>query len=115
MARLVVSIDREAPGSNPGAPRPTLNSVPGAVVLIVAAPPQAGFVATEWRAIEPLVHTPEVINPALVRRVGVVHHAVLERKRAHTRPFAPVRRPVRPNARRDRGDERIFLATLRQP
>src|SRR2546426_9407212 len=115
MARLVVSIDREAPGSNPGALRPTPNSVPRAVVLIVAPPPQAALVATAWRASEPLVHTPEVVNPALVRRVGVVHHAVLERKRAHARPFAPVRRPVRPNARRDRGDERIFLAAARQP
>src|SRR5207302_8591737 len=86
-----------------------------AVVLVVAAPPEAGLVATEWRAVEPLVHAPEDVQPALVRRVGVVDDAILERERAHAGPFSPVRRPVRSNARRDLGDERIRLAPLRQP
>ncbi len=53
-----------------------------AVVLVVAAPPEAGLVATAWRAVEPLVHAPEAVNPALVRRVGVVDDAILERERA---------------------------------
>src|SRR5713101_1143452 len=86
----------------------------GRLILVVAAPPQAGLVATEWRAVEPLVHTPEAVYPALVRRVGVVHDAVLERERAHAGPFSPVRRPVGSNARREVGDERILLAALRQ-
>src|SRR5207237_5678201 len=37
-----------------------------AVVLVVAAPPEAGLVAAEWRAVEPLVHAPEAIHSAFV-------------------------------------------------
>src|SRR5437660_12115470 len=70
-----------------------------AVVLVVAAPPEVGLVATEWRAVEPLVHAPEDVYPALVCRVCVVHDAVLERERAHAGPFSPVRRPVGSNTR----------------
>src|SRR5258708_3194887 len=44
-----------------------------------------------WRAVEPLVHAPEAVQPALVRRVGVVDDAVLDRERAHAGPFSPVR------------------------
>src|SRR5258708_5263378 len=86
-----------------------------AVVLVVAAPPEAGLVATEWRAVEPLVHAPEDVQPALVRRVGVVDGAILERERAHAGPFSPVRRPVRSNARRDLGERWTLLAGLRRP
>src|SRR5229473_3359054 len=86
-----------------------------AVVLVVAAPPEAGLVATEWRAVEPLVHAPEAVNPALVRRVGVVDDAILERERAHAGPFSPVGRPVRSNARRELGDKGTLLAAFRQP
>src|SRR6266436_5383565 len=86
-----------------------------AVVLVVAAPPEAGLVATEWRAVEPLVHAPEDVQPALVRRVGVVYDAILERERAHAGPFSPVRRPVRSNARRDLGERWTLLAGLRRP
>jgi hypothetical protein len=43
-----------------------------AVVLVIAAPPEAGLVATEWRVVESLVHVPEAVQLALVRRVGVV-------------------------------------------
>src|SRR3984893_1448127 len=93
------------PGRNP----------PSRKVLVVAVPPYTGLVATEWCAVEPLVHTPEAVYPALVRRVGVVHNTVLERKRAQARPFAPVRRPVCPNARGERGNERIVLAALQHP
>src|SRR6266436_4061684 len=81
-----------------------------AVVLVVAAPPDAGLVATEWRAVEPLVHAPEDVQPALVRRVGVVDGAILQRERAHAGPFSPVRRPVRSNARRDLGEHWTLLA-----
>src|SRR5216684_4306568 len=86
-----------------------------AVVLVMAAEPEAGLVATEWRAVEPLVHAPNAVHPALVRRVGVVDDAVLERERAHAGPFSPVRRPVRSNARRDLGEPGILLAALRRP
>src|SRR2546427_777469 len=30
----------------------------------------------EWGAVEPLVHAPEGVNPAFVRRIGVVHDAI---------------------------------------
>src|SRR5918992_694994 len=62
-----------------------------AVVLVVAAPPDARLVAPLRGAVEPLVHAPEAIQPARVRRVGVVDDAVLERERAHTRLLAHVR------------------------
>src|ERR1700688_5109927 len=103
------------PGLRSGAPDQLMNSVRRDVVLVVASPPQAALVRTEWRAVEPLVHAPKPVNPALVRRVGVVHNAVLERERAHAGPFAPVGCPVCPNARGERGDERILLAALKQP
>src|SRR6266446_6825947 len=70
-----------------------------AVVLVVAAPPEAGLVATEWRAVEPLVHAPEAVDPAPVCGVGVVDDTALEHERAHAGPFSPVRREVRSNAR----------------
>src|SRR5207249_5250626 len=45
--------------------------------------------------VEPLVHAPETVQPARVGRVGVVHDAILERERAHTRTLPRVRQPVR--------------------
>src|ERR1700704_4071620 len=85
------------------------------VVLVVAAPPHIGLVATERRAVEPLIHAPESVYPPRVSRVGVVHDAILEDERAHAWPFAPVRRPVCPYARGERSDERIVLAALQHP
>src|SRR5438128_12082491 len=85
------------------------------VVLVVAAEPEACLVATEWRAVEPLVHVPESIYPARVRRVGVVDDAILQRERAHAGPFSPVRRPVRSNTRRPLGERLIRLFGLRRP
>src|SRR5216683_8393339 len=73
-----------------------------AVVLIVAAPPDAGLVAPAWRAVEPLVHAPQDVDPALVGGVGVVDNAILERKRAHAGSFSPVGRPVHSGDRRER-------------
>jgi hypothetical protein len=46
-------------------------------------------------AVEPLVHPPETVQPARVRRVGVVDDAVLERERTHARRFPRNRRRVR--------------------
>src|ERR1022692_3825061 len=66
-----------------------------AVVLVVTAPPVAGFVAAERRPVEPLVHAPEAVEPARVRGVGVVDGAILEGERAHAGTFSPVRLPVR--------------------
>src|SRR5258708_15840399 len=40
------------------------------VVFVVAAPPDAGLVAPAWRAVEPLVHAPQDVDPALVARRG---------------------------------------------
>src|SRR6266850_4624829 len=53
------------------------------VVLVVAAPPGARLIAPPGCAVEPLVHAPEAVQPARVRRVGVVDDAILERERAH--------------------------------
>src|SRR2546421_2501701 len=84
-----------------------------AVVLVVAAPPEAGLVATEWHAVEPLVRAPEDVQPARVRRGGVVDDAILQRERAHALLFSRVRRPVRSNGSRDRGERWTLLAGLR--
>src|SRR5258708_24133589 len=46
-----------------------------AVVFVVAAPPVAGFVATQGPAVEPPVHAPHGVPPALLHRGGVVHDA----------------------------------------
>src|SRR5262245_20308174 len=61
------------------------------VVLVAAAPPDARLVTPPGGAVEPLVHAPEAVQPARTGRIGVVDDAVLERKRAHTRPLARVR------------------------
>src|SRR5256884_2375433 len=89
-----------------------INSSPPslAVVLVMAAPPEPRLVPALGRAVEPLVHAPEAVHPALVRGVGVVHNPILQHERAHTGPFLPVRRPVCSNARSELGDEGIILA-----
>src|SRR5262249_57776655 len=69
-----------------------------AAVIVVVAPPDGGLVAPAWCAVKPLVHAPQAVQPARVRRVGVVYNAVLEHERAHAGPFSRVRRPVRSNA-----------------
>src|SRR6266536_6289438 len=106
---------RRAVGSGdrgPGGPaHPAVRSVAQrsaaslALVLVVAPVPHAGaqvartheqaLVAPAWRAVEPLVHAPETVQPARVRRVGVVDDAILEREGAHPRQLARVRRGVR--------------------
>src|SRR3954452_10888622 len=79
------------------------------VVLVVAAPPEVGLVAPEWRAVEPLVHAPEAVHSALVRRVGVVHDAILEHEGAHAGPLPPVRRKVCSDARRPLNERGTLL------
>src|SRR6266496_939199 len=61
-----------------------------ALVLVVAAPPDAGLVASLGGAVEPLVHSPEAVQSARIRGISVVNNAVLERERAHPRPLADV-------------------------
>src|SRR5215471_2551779 len=70
-----------------------------AAVLVVAAPPKTGLVTPAWRAVKPLVHAPQAVQPARVRRVGVVDDAILKRERAHAGPFAPEGLPVRADDR----------------
>src|ERR1700752_1408531 len=60
------------------------------VVLVVAAPPDAGFVSPLRGAVEPLVHAQKPVQSASVCRVGVIDDAVLEHERAHARSFACV-------------------------
>src|SRR6266851_1039580 len=75
-----------------------------------AARLKAGLIATEWRAVEPRVHAPDGVHSALVRRIGVVDDAVLERECAHSGTLFPVCRPVRSNHRRECGDKGILLS-----
>src|SRR6266851_5825007 len=77
------------------APGVQLRRASVAVVFVVAAEPQPGLVPAEWGPVEPLVHAPEAVQPARVRRVSVVHDTIVEGERAHARRFPAVRRPVR--------------------
>ena len=62
------------------------------VVLVVAAPPDARFVAPLGGAVEPLVHAPEAVQSARISGIGMVDDAVvLKHERAHTRPLPRVR------------------------
>src|SRR5438093_3169639 len=75
-----------------------LTRVPNSVaVLVMTAPPYAGLVAPQRRSVEPLIHAPEPVEPARIRRVRVVDGAVLEDERAHPGRFAQERRDVRPD------------------
>src|SRR5579884_2802968 len=67
---------------------PTLARV--RLVLVAPAPPRSGLVATLGRAVEPLVHAPQPVDTARIRRVRVVDDAVLERERAHPGVLADV-------------------------
>src|SRR5260370_18102974 len=73
------------------------------VVLVVAAPPDAllGLVATERRAVQPLEHAPDAVQPAPVRRVGVVDDPILRREPPQPGRLSSVRRPVRSHGRSD--------------
>ena len=77
------------------------------LVLVVMAPPDVRLVASPRRAVEPLIHAPEAIQTA---RIGWwVDHAVLERERAHARPFAGVGAWV--GSRHARADDKPLVAT----
>src|SRR5262245_49945013 len=71
------------------------NATTSALVLVVAAPPDARLVASPGGAVEPLVHAPEAVQPARIGGIRVVDDAVLEREGAHARPLARVRPRVR--------------------
>src|SRR5918995_992937 len=76
-----------------------------AVVLVVATVPVGTsevtesshhrLVAAAWRAVEPLVHAPEPVQPAHVSRVRVVDDVVVGRERAHAWRFSRDRSRVR--------------------
>src|SRR4029450_3416286 len=74
-----------------------------ALVLVVAAPPDAILVASPGGAVEPLVHAPEAVQAARIGGIGVVDDAVIERERAHARPLARVRGHVGSGHRRELG------------
>src|SRR5437763_244149 len=48
------------------------------VVFVMTAPPESFLIASLGRAIEPLVHAPQAVQPARVGGIGVVDGAVLE-------------------------------------
>src|SRR5687767_5706069 len=79
--------------------KPRWDSRSAALVLIVAAPPEARLVASLGGAIEPWIHAPDPVQSARVGRVGVMDHAVLEHERAHPRTVARVGRDVGPAGR----------------
>src|SRR5262249_34813549 len=54
------------------------------------APPEARLVASQRRAVKPLIHAPETVQPAGICGIGVVNDLVFEHERAHARPFADV-------------------------
>ena len=82
------------------------------VVLVVAAPPDARLVASPGGAVEPLVHAPEAVQPACIRRVGVIDDAFGEHERAHARPLARVRGYVGSGHGRDFGVGPLVAAQM---
>src|SRR5258708_9648221 len=66
------------------------------VILVVATPPDARFVAPFGGTVEPRVHAPERVQSARIGGIGVVDDALLEGERTHPRPLARVRGHVRP-------------------
>src|ERR1700722_2292006 len=65
-----------------------------AVVLVMATPPMASFVAPLGSAVEPLPHAPQSIQPARIRRIRVVDDAILQNEGTHPRPLAQERGPI---------------------
>src|SRR6185312_16123042 len=60
-------------------------------VLVVASPPDAvRFIAPLGRAIEPLVHAPQAIQPARKAGERVINDAIFAHECAHAGPFADV-------------------------
>src|SRR5688572_21626354 len=52
--------ERSSPAASPLRPGSALG------ILVVAAPPEAGFVASQGGAVQPLVHPPQAVQPARV-------------------------------------------------
>src|SRR5580704_14556977 len=73
-------------------------------IFVVAAPPDARLVASLGGAVEPLVHSPEAIQPARKSGIGVVNDAVLEDERAQARPLAHVGGRIGAGRGRELGD-----------
>src|SRR4051794_12956775 len=69
-------------------------SSPTFPVLVVATKPEPVLVTPEGRAVEPLVHPPQAVEPTGVRRVRVVDDSVLHYECADPRLLARVGRPV---------------------
>ena len=57
-------------------------------VLVVPFPPETGLITPLRCAIEPLIHSPDAVDAARIRGIGVVDKAVFERERADTRHLA---------------------------
>src|SRR5882757_7836460 len=57
-------------------------------VLIVTPPPNALLVAPQGSTVEPLVHTPQTIEPPRKGGIGVVDNTVLNHECAHAWPVA---------------------------
>src|SRR5262245_50474638 len=59
-------------------------------ILVVSTPPDALFIAPHWRAVEPLIHAPEAVEPTRISGIRVIDDAVFERECAHPRPLTRV-------------------------
>src|SRR5262245_47025401 len=59
-------------------------------VAVVVTPPDALFVASLRRTVEPLVHAPEAVQSAGIGRIGVIDDAVLKNESAEARPLAHI-------------------------
>src|SRR5450830_215215 len=57
-------------------------------VFVVAAPPDTLFIAALGRAVEPLIHAPDSVQPTGIAGVGVVDLALFKHEGAETGPFA---------------------------
>src|SRR2546422_2087552 len=85
------------------------------VVLVVAAPPEAGLVAPLGGAVEPLVHAPQAVHAARIGGIGVVDAAVLECERAQALPLTYERRPVGAGSGCDLGGRSLLAGPQQRP
>src|SRR5262245_15576752 len=70
-------------------------------VLVVAPPPDAGFVPSLRSAVQPLIHAPQAVQPARIGRIAVIDDAILHHEGAHARPLARERSDIRACSGRD--------------
>src|SRR5688572_25657666 len=81
-------------------------------VFIVALPPEPVLVATQGRAVQPLVHVPEVIEPARVGGIRVIDLAILFDEGAHAGAIPSVGGRIRAHTLGDLRDHGVHVDDL---